>query len=60
MNDFSKQMEMVLYNRPLERAVAGYFAYIEDLIERENVFTMDGSYGKEKDKKVYKPKVTII
>lgn len=26
--------------RQLERAVAGYFDYIEDLIERENVFTM--------------------
>lgn len=25
----------------LERAVTGYFDYIEDLIERENVFTMD-------------------
>lgn len=24
----------------MERAVAGYFDYIEDLIERENVFTM--------------------
>ncbi len=27
--------------RQLERAVTGYFDYIEDLIERENVFTMD-------------------
>ena len=27
-------------NRQLERAVTGYFDYIEDLIERENVFTM--------------------
>lgn len=27
--------------RRLERAVAGYFDYIEDLIERENVFTME-------------------
>ncbi len=27
--------------RQLERAVAGYFDYIEDLIERENVFTME-------------------
>ncbi len=26
--------------RQLERAVSGYFDYIEDLIERENVFTM--------------------
>ena len=26
--------------RQLERAVTGYFDYIEDLIERENVFTM--------------------
>lgn len=26
--------------RQLERAVAGYFDYVEDLIERENVFTM--------------------
>ena len=26
--------------RQLERAVAGYFDYIEDLIERENTFTM--------------------
>lgn len=26
--------------RRLERAVSGYFDYIEDLIERENVFTM--------------------
>ncbi len=26
--------------KQLERAVAGYFDYIEDLIERENVFTM--------------------
>ncbi len=27
--------------RQLERAVVGYFDYIEDLIERENVFTME-------------------
>ena len=27
--------------RQLERAVIGYFDYIEDLIERENVFTME-------------------
>lgn len=27
--------------KQLERAVAGYFDYIEDLIERENVFTME-------------------
>lgn len=27
--------------RRLERAVSGYFDYIEDLIERENVFTME-------------------
>ena len=27
--------------RQLERTVTGYFAYIEDLIERENVFTME-------------------
>ena len=27
--------------RKLERAVTGYFDYIEDLIERENVFTME-------------------
>lgn len=27
--------------RSLERAVAGYFDYIEDLIERENTFTME-------------------
>ena len=27
--------------RKLERAVTGYFDYIEDLIERENAFTMD-------------------
>ncbi len=27
--------------RRLERAVAGYFDYIEDLIERENTFTME-------------------
>ncbi len=27
--------------RRLERAVTGYFDYIEDLIERENTFTMD-------------------
>lgn len=27
--------------RQLERAVTGYFDYIEDLIERENVFTMN-------------------
>ena len=26
--------------RQLERSVTGYFDYIEDLIERENVFTM--------------------
>ena len=26
--------------KALERAVSGYFDYIEDLIERENVFTM--------------------
>lgn len=26
--------------RQLERVVTGYFDYIEDLIERENVFTM--------------------
>lgn len=25
----------------LERAITGYFDYIEDLIERENVFTME-------------------
>jgi hypothetical protein len=25
----------------LERAVSGYFDYIEDLIERENTFTME-------------------
>ena len=25
----------------LERAVSGYFDYIEDLVERENTFTMD-------------------
>ena len=28
--------------RQLERAVIGYFDYIEDLIERENTFTMEG------------------
>jgi len=28
--------------RQLERAVSGYFDYIEDLIERENTFTMEG------------------
>ena len=27
--------------RQLERAITGYFDYIEDLIERENVFTME-------------------
>lgn len=27
--------------KQLERAVSGYFDYIEDLIERENTFTMD-------------------
>ncbi len=27
--------------RSLERAVSGYFDYIEDLIERENTFTME-------------------
>lgn len=27
--------------RRLERAVTGYFDYIEDLIERENIFTME-------------------
>ena len=27
--------------RQLERAVTGYFDYIEDLIERENVFAME-------------------
>ena len=27
--------------RQLERAVTGYFDYIEDLIERENAFTME-------------------
>lgn len=27
--------------RQSERAVTGYFDYIEDLIERENVFTME-------------------
>lgn len=27
--------------RQLERTVSGYFDYIEDLIERENVFTME-------------------
>jgi hypothetical protein len=27
--------------RRLERAVAGYFDYIEDLVERENTFTME-------------------
>lgn len=34
--------------RQLERAVTGYFDYIEDLIERENVFTME-----EFEKSVY-------
>ena len=29
--------------RQLERAVTGYFDYIEDLIERENTFTMEES-----------------
>lgn len=29
----------------LERAVTGYFDYIEDLIERENTFTMEESTG---------------
>lgn len=28
--------------KQLERAVIGYFDYVEDLIERENTFTMDG------------------
>ena len=28
--------------RQLERAVTGYFDYIEDLMERENAFTMEG------------------
>ncbi len=28
--------------RQLERTVSGYFDYIEDLIERENTFTMEG------------------
>ena len=27
--------------RQLERSITGYFDYIEDLIERENVFTME-------------------
>ena len=27
--------------RQLERAVTGYFDYIEDMIERENTFTME-------------------
>ena len=27
--------------RQLERDITGYFDYIEDLIERENVFTME-------------------
>ena len=27
--------------KQLERAVSGYFDYIEDLIERENTFTME-------------------
>jgi hypothetical protein len=27
--------------RRLERAVTGYFDYIEDLVERENTFTME-------------------
>ena len=27
--------------RQLERTITGYFDYIEDLIERENVFTME-------------------
>ena len=27
--------------RQLERAVSGYFDYVEDLIDRENVFTME-------------------
>ena len=26
----------------MERTVAGYFNYIENLLERENTFTMDG------------------
>ena len=25
----------------LERAISGYFDYIEDLVERENTFTME-------------------
>ena len=28
--------------RQLERAITGYFDYIEDLIEQENTFTMEG------------------
>ena len=28
-------------NKRLERAVSGYFDYIEDLVERENTFTME-------------------
>ena len=31
--------------RRLERAVSGYFDYIEDLIERENTFTMEQFAG---------------
>ena len=31
--------------RQLERAVTGYFDYIEDLIERENSFTMEEFAG---------------
>ena len=33
--------------RQLERTITGYFDYIEDLIERENVFTME-EYTDEK------------
>lgn len=32
--------------RQLERAVTGYFDYIEDLIERENTFTMEEFQGR--------------
>ena len=34
-------MLRIIWTKRLERAVTGYFDYIEDLIERENTFTME-------------------
>ena len=37
--------KMEIVQTELERTVSGYFDYVEDLIERENVFTMEDFTG---------------